>query len=127
MLSGKFSRSFYIRILRVLIFIRTIELKGSFFKRKDGRIFGYKKGYLPVCTHGVLLRTRNSLPVLTISPRFCRALRPTPCPHSTCNAYVERCIAKARWSWGLSAYLSPGCQVGELGARGRPAEPDGVA
>lgn len=54
-------------------------------KRKVAAI-GYNHRYNPVCTLSVLLRTRKSLQVLTISPRFCRAIRPTPCPHFACNA-----------------------------------------
>lgn len=50
--------------------------------RRDDR---YIDGYNPVCTLGVLLRTRKYLRVLTISPRICRACRPTPCPHSACE------------------------------------------
>ena len=44
------------------------------------------------------------LQVLTISPRICRACRPTPCPHSACKRDAKhRAFAKARRSWGLSA------------------------
>jgi hypothetical protein len=50
--------------------------------RRDDR---YIDGYNPVCTLGVQLRTRKFLQVLTISPRICRACRPTPCPHSACE------------------------------------------
>jgi hypothetical protein len=50
--------------------------------RRDDR---YIDGYNPVCTLGVLQRTRKFLQVLTISPRICRACRPTPCPHSACE------------------------------------------
>src|SRR5437868_5397559 len=46
---------------------------------------GYIHGYNPVCTHDDLLRTRKSLQVLTLSPRICRAVRPTPCRHSACK------------------------------------------
>ena len=53
-------------------------------ERKVG-VFGYKRGYISVCTLAVILRTRKFLQVLTISPRICRACRPTPCPHSACK------------------------------------------
>ena len=46
---------------------------------------GYIRRYNFVCTLRDLLRTRNFLQVLTISPRICRACRPTPCPHSACK------------------------------------------
>lgn len=53
---------------------------------KEGRRdYRYINGYNPVCTLSALLRTRNFLQVLTISPRICRACRPTPCPHSACK------------------------------------------
>src|ERR1700734_789807 len=53
---------------------------------KEGRCDDrYIDGYNPVCTLSDQLRTRKFLQVLTISPRICRACRPTPCPHSACE------------------------------------------
>src|SRR5262249_37333208 len=58
----------------------------SFSSKKERRDFsGYKHRYKPVCTPRALLRTRKALRVLILSPRICRACRPTPCPHFACK------------------------------------------
>ena len=57
---------------------------------------GYIDGYNPVCTLSDLLRTRKFLQVLTISPRICRACRPTPCRHSACKRDAEAsCVCQS--------------------------------
>ena len=61
--------------------------------RRDDR---YIDGYNPVCTLSDQLRTRKFLQVLTISPRICRACRPTPCPHFAAHAQSSMCQSKAK-------------------------------
>ena len=57
-----------------------------FFEDKESRQgAAHKRGQIPVYASAVLLRTYKFLQVLTISPRICRACRPTPCPHSACE------------------------------------------
>ena len=85
---------------------------------------GYNNRYNPVCTLSDLLRTRKFLQVLTISPRICRACRPTPCHHSACKRDAEHLRLPKRggaggpphaFAWRLRRF--------GLAARGRPAEP----
>ncbi len=64
------------------------------WKRKVAAI-GYNDRYNPVCTLSDLLRTRKFLQVLTISPRICRACRPTPCPHSAFECNALACIRQS--------------------------------
>jgi hypothetical protein len=101
----------------------------SFFKmkRKVGAI-GYNDRYNPVCTLSDLLRTRKFLQVLTISPRICRACRPTPCPHFACNADAwRRALLKRGEAGGPPRAFAWRLRRFGLGARGRPARADAVA
>ena len=71
-----------------LIYSNTYLHRDHVFSLKKRKVAatGYNDRYNPVCTLSDLLRTRKFLQVLTISPRICRACRPTPCPHFACNA-----------------------------------------
>jgi hypothetical protein len=96
--------------------------------RKEGRRDRYNDRYNPVCTPSDLLRTRNFLRVLTISPRICRACRPTPCHHSACKRDAKHlAFAKLRRSWWPSAAFALRLRRFGLAARGRPARADAVA
>ena len=91
-------------------------------KKESRQRQGHKRRHTPVYAHPDLLRTYKSLQVLTISPRICRACRPTPCPHFACNADARASsIAKARRSWGLSAKFCPkGQNRGTAAPKARP-------
>jgi hypothetical protein len=134
------------RLSYVLIYFSHSSALCVLFEKESRRDQGTNDGTYPFVPLSDLLRTGNSLRVLNISPRICRACRPTPCPHFACNADAKASsIAKARRSWGLSADFalgqnrrpprlgtrrlrsSPvGCGA-RLVARGRPATPDAVA
>src|ERR1035437_371601 len=71
----------------IYTYITSTQISSCVFslKKKEGRR-RYKHRYLSVCTPCDLQRTRKPLQVLTISPRFCRARRPTPCHHFACQS-----------------------------------------
>jgi len=134
------------RALYASIHIHTQTVCFLKWKRKAA-VIGYNERYNPVCTVSDLLRTRNSLQVLTIFPRNLSGVPPDPVPplrlrmqrlgvHSSKlggaggspRSFGRRPKPRSPSATMVaSAALLAGCCGARLGARGRPARADAVA